>query len=97
MPEQEAVRFLVAANAKGGINLRSVEIPIHKLKANLASATAGLSLVLEHIVEVGRFELQEVQVGVEVGAEGGVEFIGTVTASGKASITLTFKPRSAKE
>jgi hypothetical protein len=94
MPEQE-VRFLVAANAKGGgINLRSVEIPVDKLKANLASATAGLSLVLEHIVEVGRFELQEVQIGVEVGAEGGVEFIGTVTASGKASITLTFKPRS---
>ena len=97
MTNTETITFVVAANTKG-LNLRSIEVPIEKLKANLKQATAGLSAVFEHIVDVGRFELQEVEVGVEIGAEGGVEFIGTATASGKASITLTFKPnRSTKE
>src|SRR5256885_16557180 len=90
MTNAETITFLVAATAKGS-NLRAIEVPIAKLKANLAQATAGLSAVFEDIVDVGRFELQEVEIGVEIGAEGGIEFIGTATASGKASIKLTFK------
>ena len=91
MSKPETVKFLVAANAKGP-NLRAIDVPIEKLKANLEKATAGLSAVFQDIIEIGRFQLKEVEIGVEIGAEGGVEFIGTATASGKASITLIFKP-----
>jgi hypothetical protein len=91
MTNTETVTFLVAATAKGP-NLRAIEVPIEKLKASLAQATAGLSAVFEDILDIGRFELQEVEIGVEIGAEGGVEFIGTATASGKAAVKLTFKP-----
>jgi hypothetical protein len=89
----ETVPFIVQTQSKG-ISLRAVEIPIDTLKANLAKATAALGTAFESIVKVGQFELQEVEIGVEVGAEGGVEFIGTATASGKASITLKFRPKS---
>ena len=93
MSDRDSVTFLVAAETKGP-GLRVMEVSIDTLRANLAKATAGLARALEDIAEVGRFELQEVEIGVEVGAEGGIEFIGTATASGKATITLTFRPRT---
>lgn len=93
MTNPETITFLVEGTAKGpGLGLKTVEVPIEKLKASFAQATAQLGAVFEHIVDVGRFELQQVEVGVEIGASGGVEFIGTATASGKAAIKLTFKP-----
>jgi hypothetical protein len=41
---------------------------------------------------VGGFELAEVQVAVELTAEGGVNLIGNLTAGAKGAIQLTFKP-----
>lgn len=92
MQNPETITFVVEGTAKGFDSLRKIEVPIEKLKASFAQATAQLGAVFEHIVDVGRFELQQVEVGVEIGASGGVEFIGTATASGKAAIKLTFKP-----
>ncbi|HJQ39803.1 MAG TPA: hypothetical protein VKB93_21880 [Thermoanaerobaculia bacterium] len=92
MTNPETITFLVEATAKGPGGLKTIEVPVEKLKASFAQATAQLSAVFEHIVDVGRFELQQVEIGVEIGASGGVEFIGTATASGKAAIKLTFKP-----
>jgi hypothetical protein len=93
MTNPETIPFVVEGTAKGaGLALRRIEVPVETLKANFAQATAQLSAVFEHIVDVGRFELQQVEIGVEIGAQGGVEFIGTATASGKAAIKLTFKP-----
>jgi hypothetical protein len=97
MDNHGSVVFLVAAQAKGGPGVRAITVSIDTLKANLAQATASLASALDDVVEVGRFELQEVEIGVEVGAEGGIEFIGTATASGKAAITLTFRPNAAKK
>jgi len=37
------------------------------------------------------FKLKQVEVGIEVSAEGGVNLIGTMTAGAKAAITLTFE------
>ena len=96
MANPDSVSFLVAASAKG-VSVRSIAVPVDVLKTNLANATAGLAAAFQDIVEVGRFELQEVEIGVEVGAEGGVEFIGTATASGKAAITLTFRPKGSSK
>jgi hypothetical protein len=43
-------------------------------------------------MEVGDFVLDEVEIGVEVGAEGHIAFISS--ASGSASFKLKFRPKN---
>ena len=65
-------------------------IPVEKLKENLNNICEGLTSALSDIKKVGNFKLKEVTVGVEVSADGGVNFVGTVNIGGKSAITLTF-------
>jgi len=98
MTTEETITFVVEGTAKGpGLGLRTIEVPVEKLKASFAQATKQLGAVFEHIADVGRFQLEKVEVGVEIGASGGVEFIGTATASGKAAIKLTFRPNQGNQ
>jgi hypothetical protein len=52
----------------------------------------SLSAILADLAAVGGFELSEVQLGVELTAEGGVHLIGNLSAGAKGAIQLTFKP-----
>ena len=52
----------------------------------------NLSAVFADLKQVGGFEVKEVQVSVEVSAEGGVSLLGTAKASAGGAITLTFSP-----
>jgi hypothetical protein len=65
-------------------------ISVDRLKENLGNICQGLSTVLSDIKKVGNFKLTEVTIGVEVTAEGGVNFVGTSKVGGKGAITLTF-------
>ncbi len=65
-------------------------IPVDAIKGNLRHVAAAATEFLSDIRAVGEFELTEVQLQVEVSAEGGVHFIGTAKAGGKGAITLTF-------
>ena len=69
-----------------------VEISVDTLRASLAKLTTNLSTLLADLKAVGGFELAEVQVAVELTAEGGVNLIGNLTAGAKGAIQLTFKP-----
>lgn len=64
------------------------EIADDKLRDSLTSLSAQLSELLTDIKQVGEFKLQQVQMGVEVTAEGGFVLVGK--AGIKAAITLTF-------
>lgn len=66
-------------------------IPVAKLRANLHAVCSNVVEVLKDIKKVGDFELSEVTLQVEVGAEGGVALIGTANVSSSGAISLTFK------
>ncbi len=67
------------------------QVPVGALKRNLERLSSGLMSTLEGVRSVGRFELTEVTLSVEVSAEGGVSILGTgAKAAGKGAITLTF-------
>ena len=64
------------------------------LAASLQDLTGELSTLFADIRRVGQFELEQVQVGLEISAEGGFNLIGSAKAGGKGAITLTFAPAS---
>jgi len=82
--------FLVEVTGKGGGAFGVASIPVETLRANFRECTQMLSEALGDIHNVGTFELQEVEVGVEVSAEGGVQFVGTAKVAGSGSIKLKF-------
>jgi len=69
-------------------------IPLNteELAASLRELTGELGKLFGDIRRVGGFELQQVQVGLEISAEGGFNLIGSAKAGGKGAITLTFAP-----
>ena len=89
--DERTLPILVRLEGKGGDSLGVAVIPVATLRENLRSATSLLSEAFSEIREVGNYELSEVAVGVEITAEGGVQFIGTAKLSGSGSITLKFK------
>jgi len=70
----------------------------HKLKyvdtetiqESLTNLSGQISEVLQKIKSVGDFKLKEVQLSVEINAEGGVALIGSAKAGVKGAILLTF-------
>ncbi len=66
------------------------EIDAEKLRKSLSDLSGQISDVLQDIKDVGNFKLKEVQISVEISAEGGVALIGSAKAGAKGAITLTF-------
>lgn len=63
-----------------------------QLQESLKTPTGSLGALLADVKAVGGFELAEVQVGIELTAEGGVNLIGNLTAGARGAMQLTFKP-----
>lgn len=61
-----------------------------KIRQSLADLSGQISGILQDIKAVGDFKLKEVQLSVQIGAEGGVALIGTAKAKAEGAITLTF-------
>lgn len=62
-----------------------------KLNVSLKELSAHLDRMLDGVETKGGFKLKGLEVGVEISSEGGINLIGTLTVSGKASITLSFE------
>jgi hypothetical protein len=90
MSDEESLVFIVDVPTKGGPGVGIAEIPVKQLRASLNAATAGLADVLRDLWKVGEFQLNEITIGLEISAEGGVHFIGTSKVGGKGSISLKF-------
>ncbi len=69
---------------------RILEVDADRLRRSLSEFSAGMTEVLRDLKRVGEIPLKEVQLTVEVTAEGGVALIGTAKAGAKGAITLTF-------
>ena len=89
--DQDTIQFIVASKAKGGVAELSA-VSVKTLAKNIETACRGLGRALQNARKVGGFELDQVTIGLEVSAEGGVAFIGSVNVGGKGAVTLTFKP-----
>ena len=69
---------------------RVKEIDADLLRQSLARLSEQISTLLHDVKQVGAFRLKEVQLQVEVTAEGGVALIGVAKAGVTGAITLTF-------
>src|SRR4051794_23362931 len=68
-----------------------VEIPVERLKASLTDLVAKLRAATASLVaRADGLSLKELEVGLELTAEGGVSLIGTAKVGGTASLKLTF-------
>lgn len=66
------------------------EIDVEKIKASLKDLTGKLTGIFEDIKTVGQFNLNTVQLAVQVSAEGGVALVANAKAGMSGTITLTF-------
>ena len=71
-----------------------VPLDTGELSSSLLEITDQLGELFGNIKRVGDFRLAQIQVGLEISAEGGFNLIGSAKAGGKGSITLTFNPGS---
>lgn len=69
---------------------RIKEIDTELLQQSLARLSEQIATLLQDVKHVGAFRLKEVQLQVEVTAEGGVALIGIAKAGVTGAITLTF-------
>jgi hypothetical protein len=67
------------------------DVDLDSLKASLGKLTRDLGELFAAQATDSSFSLKQIEVGVEITAEGGINLIGTLTAGAKASITLTFE------
>ncbi len=69
---------------------RVAQVPVEALRASLRAVSASFLESLADVAEVGRYRLKEVTVKVEVNAEGGINLIGSASASASGAIELKF-------
>jgi hypothetical protein len=70
-----------------------VPVDTGKLAASLKEMTGEIGRLFSDIKAVGDFSLSQVEIGLEISAEGGFNLIGSAKAGGKGAITLSFKPK----
>jgi hypothetical protein len=67
------------------------DIDIETLKKNLAKLSQNIGELFTGQEKNNDFKLKQIEVGIEISAEGGVNLIGTLTAGAKTAIKLTFE------
>ena len=92
--EQRETKELWGGNRGGS---RVVPFDTAELAESLRALTSQLGDLFSGIREVADFNLQQVQVGLEISAEGGFELIGSARAGAKGAITLSFAPRASED
>ncbi|KPA15923.1 hypothetical protein MHK_003870 [Candidatus Magnetomorum sp. HK-1] len=63
---------------------------VGKLRQSLSDLSEGISEICSDIKKVGDFKLKQVEVLVEVTAEGGLALVGLAKVGTKGAINLTF-------
>ncbi len=89
-PPTETTREIKEIFAGGAS--RVVPFDTAELAESLRALSTQLGDLFGGLRAVAGYELQEVQVSLEVSAEGGFNLIGSAKAGGKGAITLTFAP-----
>lgn len=70
----------------------AVQVPLERLQASLAEIVAAASETFDVAAQsaVGQFKLKEIEVQLEITAEGGVRLVGTASVGVKGAMTLRF-------
>jgi len=76
------------------ISVRNIDV--NKLKQSIADLSTKISTIFHDIRNVGEYRLQEIQISVEISAEGGISLVGTLKGGTKGAVTLTFGPDHSK-
>ncbi|UKJ75924.1 hypothetical protein [Azospirillum brasilense] len=85
-----ATKSIVAKAAEAVREVANIDTEV--LRNNLSELIGRVSKVIEVAeASAGGLTLTEVEVGVEINAEGGVALIGTASVGATASISLTFQ------
>ncbi|MCP4379405.1 MAG: hypothetical protein GY794_24945 [bacterium] len=93
----EGVRGAGGQIARGRTDIsKVVSLNSDQLASSLRDLTGELGKLFTDLLRVGDFELKQVEVGLEISAEGGFSLIGSVKAGGKGAVTLTFAPGSSE-
>jgi hypothetical protein len=92
----ETISVLVSPEPGKGIfrddSVLPLEIPVDRLKASLTDLVSKLvSATAEITSNAAAFRLKEMEVGIEITSEGGVNLIGTMKVGGNASLRLIFE------
>jgi len=66
------------------------QMDVGKLRQSLSDLSGGISEICSDIKKVGDFKLKQVEVLVEVTAEGGLALVGLAKVGTKGAINLTF-------
>jgi hypothetical protein len=66
------------------------QMDVSKLRQSLSDLSEGISEICSDIKKVGEFKLKQVEVLVEVTAEGGLALVGLAKVGTKGAINLTF-------
>ena len=68
------------------------EIDAEKIRHSVTHISEQIAGILQDVKQVGDFKLKEVQVGVEISAEGEIAIVGTVRGGAgiRGAMTLTF-------
>ncbi len=67
------------------------DLKISKLRESLAHLSEAASEIFQDIKQIGGFQLKQIQLQVEISAEGGFVLVGTAKAGAKGAISLTFQ------
>jgi L-serine deaminase len=70
-----------------------VPVDTDKLAASLKDLTGEIGRLFSDIKAVGDFNLSQVEISLEISAEGGFNLIGSAKAGGKGAIKLSFEPK----
>jgi hypothetical protein len=78
---------------------RTKEIDTGKLRQSISRLSEQISGIFADIKKVGDFQLKQIQLSVEITAEGGVALVGIANAKAgaKGAITLTFAEPTSTE
>ncbi len=74
---------------KGGSKIKNLDV--ERLRESMAGLAENASTIFKDIKQVGGFRLREVQLQVEITAEGGVALVGIAKAGVKGAVSLTFR------
>ncbi len=86
-PEEETLSVL-STESKGS---RIKNMDVDALRQSLSRISEGASGVFQDIKRVGDFKLREIELQVEITAEGGFALVGMAKAGAKGAIQLTFR------
>ncbi len=86
-PEEDTLGLLSAESGEPRIK----NLKIDTLRESLSHLSESAAGIFQDIKQVGEFRLKEIELQVEITAEGGFALVGMAKAGAKGAIKLTFK------